>query len=473
MDRNLLSKLDQLPVSKWHWEMFFLLGFGLQFNGFLNSSGSSVLADLVQRGWSNNYYNAMFTSAMMIGFFIGSLAGGWLGDKAGRKRAYQASVLMFAVFALVAAASPNILFLVVCRALMGIGMGSGIVLGYGTFTEFMPARVRGKWSARISFLGNLSPLIAMGLGYLLIPRFGWRMMFVVGGVLSLIVLIFISLFLDESPRWFLKNGRLGEGEAVLNKIVASVEAERGEKLTFKPVATTVPPHCDEMAKPLRFREFFKGSLGRRTLVSSVTLIAMNLSLYTITTWIPTIFVNQGINISKSLLMSMLIMIGAPLGVFASTLIIDKYPRKWFGVVMIVAIAILGYVYANQRTEIGIVVIGVLLIFILYIYNSFSSAVYAPEVWPTKEKMRGLGIADAVGRLFSIVTPYLIAWLLTNFGVRAVFIVVGAMLVLCAVLLALFGFETRNKTCEEIDNLLKRSSDKKSSDFDEGEGIYYG
>lgn len=457
MDRNVLAKLDQVPVSKWHWQMFFLLGFGLQFNGFLNSSGSSVLADLVDRGWSNNYLNAMFQSAMMIGFFIGSIIGGLLGDYWGRKKAYQLSILTFAVFALVAAMSPNMLFLIICRALMGIGMGSGIVLGYGTFTEFMPARVRGKWSARISFLGNLSPLIATLVGFLVIPPLGWRMMFVIGGLASLVILLFITRYLDESPRWYIKNGHTAEGVAAVNRIVKNIESQQGKPIHFD----LVPDHDQDVAdeeEKVHLRDFFHGTLGRRTLVSSVTLIAMNLSLYTITVWVPTIFVNSGINISKSLFMSTLIMIGAPLGVFCSTLIMDKFPRKWFGVFFILAIALLGYLYALQRAEAGIVTIGVLLTFILYIYNSFSSAVYAPEVWPTKEKMRGLGIADGVGRLVSITTPYLIAWLLTDFGVTMVFTVVGGLLGICAILLAIFGFETRNKTCEEIDTLLQKKAD---------------
>lgn len=456
MDQRILSKLDQLPISRWHWKMFFLLGFGLQFNGFLNSSGSSVLADLVSKGWSNNYYNAMFQSAMMIGFFIGSLLGGWAGDKLGRKKSYQLSILTFAIFSLLAALSPNMLFLIICRALMGIGMGAGIVMGYGTFTEFMPAKVRGKWSARISFLGNLSPLIATLVGFLVIPHVGWRAMFIIGGLASLGILIFITKYLDESPRWYIKNGNNAEGEKIIDSIVDEVEKEKGVKLEFDLNSATTST-TSKPQKKIRFREFFKGSLGRRTLVSSVTLIAMNLSLYTITVWIPTIFINSGINISKSLLMSTLIMIGAPLGVFVSTLIMDKFPRKWFGVFFILAIAILGYLYAIQKTEVGIVSIGVILIFVLYIYNSFSSAVYAPEVWPTREKMRGLGIADAIGRLASISTPYLIAWLLTNFNVKVVFAVLGSLLGICALILAVFGFETRSKSIEEIDTMFKKNT----------------
>lgn len=69
---------------------------------------------------------------------------------------------------------------------------------------------------------------------------------------------------------------------------------------------------------------------RRTLVAITVLIAMNISLYTITVWMPTIFVNSGIDVDKSILMTAVIMIGAPVGIFIAALIIDHFPRRLFG-----------------------------------------------------------------------------------------------------------------------------------------------
>lgn len=69
---------------------------------------------------------------------------------------------------------------------------------------------------------------------------------------------------------------------------------------------------------------FKGEMLRRTLVAITVLIAMNISLYTITVWIPTIFVNSGIDVDKSILMTAVIMIGAPVGIFIAALIIDHF-----------------------------------------------------------------------------------------------------------------------------------------------------
>lgn len=443
--KGTLAKLERMPVSRWHWKTFWVVGFALQFNGILNSSGNSVLADLVDRGWSNNYWNAFFSSAMMVGFFIGSLVAGTLGDKIGRKKTYELCIVVFASASFVAAFAPSMVFLIVCRGLMGIGMGGGIVLGYGSFTEFIPARSRGMWSARISLLGNLSPLIAAILAAILIPTMSWRAVFAFGSALSFVMLFVVHARLDESPRWLINNGRVEEGIAIINKVARESGFE--EVISADQVLedeAELEPDDDT-----KLWDFFRGDLGRRTLVATATLVAMNLSLYTITQWVPTIFVNQGIDIKNSLQMSMIMMIGAPVGVYISTLIMDRFPRKILGAVLIVLVAVLGFIYANQTSRTAILLVGTVMIIVLYTYNSFSSAVYAPEVWPTKQKMRGLGIANSIGRVTAIASPYLVAWLLTEFGVVAVFIVLGALLTLCAVILAVFGIETRGRTCEEM------------------------
>lgn len=142
------ARLDRLPLSRFHFRIFGIISFSLLITGFLSYSGNVVLAKLVSNGWSNNYLNAAFTSALMFGYFIGSLTGGFIGDYLGRRKAFRLNLLIVGISACVATFVPNMYWLIFCRCLMGCGMGALIMIGYASFTEFIPPAVRGKWSAR-------------------------------------------------------------------------------------------------------------------------------------------------------------------------------------------------------------------------------------------------------------------------------------------------------------------------------------
>lgn len=156
------ARLDRLPLARFHYRIFGIISFSLLLTGFLSYSGNVVLAKLVSNGWSNNFLNAAFTSALMFGYFIGSLTGGFIGDYFGRRRAFRINLLIVGIAATGAAFVPDMYWLIFFRFLMGTGMGALIMVGYASFTEFIPATVRGKWSARLSFVGNWSPMLSAG-----------------------------------------------------------------------------------------------------------------------------------------------------------------------------------------------------------------------------------------------------------------------------------------------------------------------
>lgn len=162
------ARLDRLPLYRFHFRIFGIISFGLLLTGFLSYSGNVVLAKLINNGWSNNYLNAAFTSALMLGYFIGSLTGGFIGDYLGRRTAFRINLLLVGISATAAAFVPNMYWLIFFRCLMGTGMGALIMVGYASFTEFIPPIVRGKWSARLSFVGNWSPMLSAGIGVVVI-----------------------------------------------------------------------------------------------------------------------------------------------------------------------------------------------------------------------------------------------------------------------------------------------------------------
>ncbi|EJJ9677445.1 MFS transporter [Salmonella enterica] len=443
------ARLDRLPLSRFHFRIFGIISFGLLLTGFLSYSGNVVLAKLINNGWSNNYLNAAFTSALMLGYFIGSLTGGFIGDYLGRRKAFRINLLLAGISATAAAFVPNMYWLILFRCLMGTGMGALIMVGYASFTEFIPPVVRGKWSACLSFVGNWSPMLSAGIGVVVIAFLSWRMMFLLGGIGMLLAWSLSGKYFIESPRWLAGKGRQREAEQQLLMIESQIEKE---KSIILPTHQESNKSMESRFENGTFWLLFKGQMLRRTLVAITVLIAMNISLYTITVWIPTIFVNSGIDVTKSIFMTAIIMIGAPVGIFIAALIIDHFPRRLFGSLLLIVIAVVGYFYSIQTEEWAILVYGLVMISFLYMYVCFASAVYVPELWPTHLRLRGSGFVNAVGRIVAVFTPYGVAVLLTRYGSVTVFVVLGMLLAACALILFCFGIETRRVSLEALSSL---------------------
>ena len=348
----------------------------------------------------------------------------------------------------VGAFSPNMHFLIACRFVMGVGLGALLVTLFAGFTEYMPGRNRGTWSSRVSFIGNwsypLCSLIAMGLTPLISAEWNWRVQLLIPAVLSLIATVIAWRSFPESPRWLESRGRYAEAEKVMLAIEEGVVQQTGKPLP--PVA------LEDDGKPPRavpYSALLTGVLLRRVILGSFVLIAMNVVQYTLINWLPTIFMTQGINLKDSIVLNTMSMFGAPFGIFIAMLVMDKIPRKTMGVGLLVLIAVLGYIYSLQTSMLLITLIGFFLITFVYMYVCYASAVYVPEIWPTEAKLRGSGLANAVGRISGIAAPYAVAVLLSAYGVTGVFVLLGAVSIIVAIAIATIGIETKGVSVESL------------------------
>lgn len=446
---NCGARLDRLPDSNWHWKIYWLIGIDLLFGGMTNSIGGIVLAQLISIGWSNPNLNAIFVSLTTAGMFVGSLGGGYIGDRFGRKNSYMLCIVLNAFATIAAAFAPNMTFIIAMRFIMGLSLGALLVTLFAGLTEYVPGRNRGTWSGRISLLGNcaypISSLIAMVITPILSADISWRVMFLFPGVVSILIFFIVNAKFPESPRWLESKERYEEAEKIMSDIEAEVERKTGKKLEL--VSTISDKKAKEKVIP--YSHLLRGKLLKRVILGAFVLIAMNVVQYTLINWLPTIFLKQGVNIKQSLFMNTMAMFGAPFGVFIAAMTIDKIPRKVMGIGLLAIIAVLGYIYSLQTSITVISVIGFFLITVVYMYVCYASAVYVPEIWPTEARLRGSGLANAVGRVSGIATPFVVAALLTNFGVTAVFIFLGIVAVIAALAIAILGIDTRNVSVEEI------------------------
>src|SRR5947207_1825700 len=232
---NAGARLDRLPISSFHYRIFGLVGAGMFFDGYDLYIAGGVLASAVQSKFSTIPQNLQFISLTFVGMTLGALITGFVGDRFGRRFTYQINLLIFGLASLAAAFAQDMTQLIACRFVQGLGLGAEIVVGYSTMTEFVPPRTRGRWMAMMAFIVVAGFPATSLLGYLIIPNFGWRPMFVIAGIGSLIVW-YLRKNLPESPRWLEAQGRNEEAETLMQAI--ETEAASGNPLP--PVVVPAP-----------------------------------------------------------------------------------------------------------------------------------------------------------------------------------------------------------------------------------------
>src|SRR6202043_576073 len=182
--------------------------------------------------------NLQFISLTFVGMTIGSLVTGFLGDRLGPRFTYQINRLFLGLDSLAAAFAQDMNQLIICRFVQGLGLGAEIVVGYSTLTEFVPPKTRGRWLSMMAFIVVAGFPATSLLGYLIIPNFGWRPMFVIAGIGSLIVW-YLGKNLPESARWLESEGRDEEAEALMQAI--ETEASGSKPLPSVVIPPAVKP----------------------------------------------------------------------------------------------------------------------------------------------------------------------------------------------------------------------------------------
>ena len=129
---------------------------------------------------------------------VGALIFGWLADKYGRRPTLMVNIACFSLLELLSGFSPNLITLLVLRALFGIAMGGEWGVGGALTMETVPPKSRGVVSGLLQAgypSGYLLASVVFGVFYQYI---GWRGMFFVG-VLPALLVLYVRAHVPESP----------------------------------------------------------------------------------------------------------------------------------------------------------------------------------------------------------------------------------------------------------------------------------
>ncbi|TMK52900.1 MAG: MFS transporter [Alphaproteobacteria bacterium] len=438
---NAGARLDRLPISSFHYRIFGLVGAGMFFDGYDLYVAGGVLASAIQTKFTTAPQNLQFISLTFVGMTLGALITGFVGDKMGRRFTYQVNLLIFGLASLAAAFAQDMNQLIACRFVQGLGLGAEIVVGYSTLTEFVPPKTRGRWLSMMAFLVVAGFPVTALLGYLIIPAFGWRPMFIIAAVGSLIVW-YLRKNLPESPRWLEQQGRTEEAEALM----ARIESESAGGAPLPPVV--VPPQLPQVAAS----DMLKPPLLQRLIVGSWVLITINTLIFGFVIFLPQFFLRQGLTIANSLAYTLVLSVASLVGCAVGAYLSDAIGRRWSIIGASLVTIVTGYIYArfDASADPAIVLcVGFVLIVAIYVQTAILFGVYTPELFPTEIRLRANGICNTLGRGATVVSPFMVGALMASYKLPGVVWLMISLVVVQIVVVWAWGVEPRNRGLEDV------------------------
>ena len=174
----------------------------------------SFLALVLQQEWGlTEHETAFITSSVFVGALMGTLTLGPLGDRIGRRPVMIATATLILVFGLLTALATTLPTLVLCRFLVGFGVG-GLTVPFDTLAECVPTSQRGTQLLAIEYFWTLGTLLVPVAAYFTLPH--WRLFVLACAIPCLLSLLLCLCWVPESPRWLLAKGRPDEALEILH-----------------------------------------------------------------------------------------------------------------------------------------------------------------------------------------------------------------------------------------------------------------
>jgi putative MFS transporter len=231
---------------------------------------------------------------------------------------------------------------------------------------------------------------------------GWRWALAIGMVPAAYAIV-VRLTLPESVRFLESKGRVAEAE----KEVRAFEEAAGVPAPARTVEVADAP---DTPRPSIWSRALRG----RTIALWIVWFCINLSYYGAFTWIPTLLVARGFDLTKSFTFTLIITLAQIPGYAASAWLIENLGRRWTLTIFLAGSAISAAAYGLASTEATIIAAGCALSF----FNLGAwGALYAigPELYPTAVRGTGTGAAAGFGRIASIIAPFLVPVLIVVGG----------------------------------------------------------
>jgi MFS transporter, putative metabolite:H+ symporter len=421
--------MDRLPTAPVYRKIAWLLAFVFFFE-FGDINTFSFVAPAILHTWGLTISTiSLVMSATFVGMFAGATAVGWISDRIGRKRTLLISTVWFSAASLLNAFVWEPIGLSIARTLTGVGVSAMTVVGVTYISEIFPAQRRGAYQAWILAAGLAGIPATAYVARFCIPLapWGWRLVFL-WGALALAFPMLASQ-IEESPHWLEVHGPPENTLAVLRGILVPAASQVGHSAA----AGSRSGQIGHSSYATLFSRLYLG----RSLLLVLAWVCQTLGFYGFMSWVPTLLVARDVSLVQTLAWSSAMHLGAVPGALIGAAISDRWQRKWWIVIIALAVAICGLAYGLTDLTDVVVIFGFSVVLLIHAFAALLYS-YTAECYPTEIRSSGTGLTYGIGRLANVFGPLVVSLLFQHYGYVSVFLYIAACWMTVSITVALFG-----------------------------------